>query len=70
MSKVLKEIIIPKIQSATLSLINNNHSRVNICDFSTIQHKKIGSQFAFFNEVYSKVSSFFIIIIEISRVLQ
>lgn len=55
MSKDLKEIIIPKIQAATLSLNDGNHSRVHICDFSTIQRKQVGKYFAFYNEVYSKV---------------
>ena len=55
MNKDLKEIIIPKIQAATLSLNGDNHSRVNICDLSTIQRKQAGKYFAFYNEVYSKV---------------
>lgn len=51
--KSFKEIILPKIQAATQSLMTNAHSRVNLSDFSSIHHKKIGSSFAFYNKVYS-----------------
>ena len=56
-----KEIIIPKIKKSTKDLVNNKHSRVHLGDFNSIQKKKVGHYFAFFNKVYKNVSkiSFF-----------
>jgi hypothetical protein len=51
-----KEIIIPKIKKSTQDLVNNKHSRVHLGDFNSIQKKKVGHYFAFFNKVYKNVS--------------
>ena len=51
-----KEIIIPKITEALTTLKNKNHQRILLDDFSTIQRKKIGSSFVFFNKTYKNVS--------------
>ena len=56
-----KEIIIPKIKKSTEDLVNNKHSRVLISDFNSIQKKKVGNYFAFFNKVYNNVSKYNII---------
>ena len=63
-----KNIIIPKIKKATEDLVNNKHSRVQLSDFDTIQKKKVGHYFAFFNKVYKNVSKIvYLIIIETIR---
>lgn len=51
-----KKIIIPKIKKSTADLINNKHSRIALCDFSSIQKKKLGPDFLFFNKIYKNVS--------------
>ncbi len=54
-----KDIIIPKIKKATETLTNNKHPRILLCDFSSIQKKKIGQNFIFFNPTYKNVSHIF-----------
>ena len=56
-----KTVIVPKIKKSTEDLVNNKHSRVLISDFNSIQKKKVGNYFAFFNEVYNNVSKYNII---------
>lgn len=56
MEKDLKDVIVPKIQSACNALINNKHSRVLLSDFSSIHKKKAGNSFFFFNNVYANVN--------------
>ena len=51
-----KTRIIPKIQHATEDLVKNKHSRVLLCDFNSIQKKKAGNYFVFYNKVYNNVS--------------
>ena len=53
MSKDLKSLIVPKIKTATVGLINDSHSRVKVCDFDTIQHKQVGQFFALYHPVYA-----------------
>jgi len=63
-----KEIIIPKIKKSTQDLVNNKHSRVHLCDFNSIQKKKVGHYFAFFNKVYKNVRKIsYLILIETIR---
>ena len=50
-----KDVIIPKIKKSTENLVNNKHSRVLLSDFNSIQKKKVGHYFAFFNKVYKNV---------------
>ena len=47
-----KEKIIPKIKKSTEELVNSKHQRVLLSDFTTIQKKKVGNYFVFFNKVY------------------
>ena len=54
-----KDVIIPKIKKSTEDLVKNKHSRVLLCDFNTIQKKKVGHYFAFFNKVYKNVSNLY-----------
>ena len=54
-----KDLIIPKIKKATLSLTNKKHPHVLLCDFDAIQKKKMGDNFLFFNKTYKNVSYFF-----------
>ena len=56
-----KTVIVPKIKISTEYLVNNKHSRVLISDFNSIQKKKVGNYFAFFNKVYNNVSKYNII---------
>jgi hypothetical protein len=56
-----KTVIVPKIKKSTEDLVNNKHSRVLISDFNSIQKKKVGNYFAFFNKVYNNVSKYYII---------
>lgn len=56
-----KEIIIPKIKKSTQDLVNNKHSRVLLSDFDSIQKKKAGNYFIFFNKIYDNVSKYNII---------
>jgi hypothetical protein len=56
-----KSKIIPKIKKSTQDLVNNKHSRVLISDFNSIQRKKVGNYFTFYNKVYNNVSKFFLI---------
>lgn len=56
-----KTVIVPKIKKSTEDLVNNKHSRVLISDFNSIQKKKVGNYFAFFNKVYNNVSKYNII---------
>jgi hypothetical protein len=65
--KNFKDIIIPKIQTATTTLVNNNHSRVFISDFTSIKKKKIGQYYIFFNKTYKNVSDITINIYFISE---
>jgi len=51
-----KSKIIPKIKKATQDLVNNKHPRVLLCDFDSIQKKKAGNYFIFFNKIYDNVS--------------
>lgn len=51
-SKNFKELIIPKIKKSTSDLINNKHSRIALCDFSSIMKRKLGSDFLFYNKIY------------------
>ena len=57
-----KDIIIPKIKKATASLANNKHSRILLSDFGSIQRKKLGKNFLFFNNTYKNVNHIFLII--------
>ena len=52
-----KDMIIPKIQKATTSLTSNNHPRILLCDFSSIQKKKLGDNYLFYNKTYKNVSN-------------
>ena len=54
-----KDIIIPKIKKATASLANNKHSRILLSDFGSIQRKKLGKNFLFFNNTYKNVNHIF-----------
>ena len=54
-----KDIIIPKIKKATASLVNNKHSRILLSDFGSIQRKKLGKNFLFFNNTYKNVNHIF-----------
>jgi hypothetical protein len=56
-----KDIIIPKIKKATASLANNKHSRILLSDFGSIQRKKLGKNFLFFNKTYKNVNHIFLI---------
>jgi len=56
-----KSKIIPKIKKSTQDLVNNKHSRVLISDFNSIQKKKVGNYFIFYNKVYNNVSKYFLI---------
>lgn len=56
-----KSKIIAKIKKSTQDLVNNKHSRVLISDFNSIQKKKVGNYFIFYNKVYSNVSKYFLI---------
>ena len=57
-----KEKIIPKINEAVSSLINKKHQRILLNDFNSIQKKKVGLNFVFFNKTYKNVSILFFII--------
>lgn len=52
-----KNKIIPKIQKATVSLTSSNHPRILLSDFSSIQKRKIGDNYLFFNKTYKNVSN-------------
>ena len=56
-----KSKIISKIKKSTQDLVNNKHSRVLISDFNSIQKKKVGNYFIFYNKVYNNVSKYFLI---------
>jgi len=56
-----KSKIIPKIKKATQDLVNKKHSRVLLSDFDSIQKKKAGNYFIFFNKIYDNVSKYNII---------
>ena len=56
-----KSKIIPKIKKSSQDLVNNKHSRVLISDFNSIQKKKVGNYFIFYNKVYNNVSKYFLI---------
>ena len=56
-----KSKIIAKIKKSTQDLVNNKHSRVLISDFNSIQKKKVGNYFIFYNKVYNNVSKYFLI---------
>ena len=56
-----KSKIIPKIKKSTQDLVNNKHSRVLISDFNSIQKKRVGNYFIFYNKVYNNVSKYFLI---------
>ena len=51
-----KNTIIPKIKKSTEDLVNNKHSRVLLSDFNSIQKKKVGHYYAFYNKIYKNVS--------------
>ena len=51
-----KDKIIPKIKNSTKELVNNKHQRVILSDFNSIQKKKVGHYYAFFNKIYKNVS--------------
>ena len=57
-----KDKIIPKINEAVTSLINKKHQRILLNDFNSIQKKKVGLNFVFFNKTYKNVSILFFII--------
>ncbi len=57
-----KDKIIPKINEAVSSLINKKHQRILLNDFNSIQKKKVGLNFVFFNKTYKNVSILFFII--------
>ena len=44
---------IPKMNEAKKTLITNNHSRVNLSDFSEIKYKKTGNCYLFYNKIYT-----------------
>ena len=52
-----KNEIIPKIKKSTQDLVNNKHSRVHLGDFNSIQKKKVGHYYAFYNKIYENVSN-------------
>ena len=54
-----KDKIIPKIKKATAHLTSNKHPRILLCDFSSIQKKKMGPNYIFFNKTYKNVSHIF-----------
>ena len=56
-----KSKIIPKIKKATQDLVNKKHPRVLLSDFDSIQKKKAGNYFIFFNKIYDNVSKYNII---------
>ena len=56
-----KSKIIPKIKKATQDLVNKKHTRDLISDFDSIQKKKAGNYFIFFNKIYNNVSKYNII---------
>ena len=48
----LKSLIIKKIKEQIPKLLANNHSRINLFDFSKILYKPISNSFVFYNPVY------------------
>ena len=54
-----KDIIIPKIKKAVSTLTSNKHPRILLGDFGSIQKKKIGQNYLFFNKTYKNVSHYF-----------
>ena len=52
----LKDKIIPKIKKSTEDLVNNKHPRILLSDFNSIQKKKVGHYYAFYNKIYNNVS--------------
>jgi hypothetical protein len=48
----LKSLIIKKIKESIPKLLANNHSRINLFDFSKILYKPVSSCFVFYNPVY------------------
>ena len=40
------------MKEAKKTLITNNHSRVNLSDFSEIKYKKTGNCYSFYNKIY------------------
>lgn len=59
MEKDLKDVIVPKIQSACSALISKKHSRISLSDFTSIEKKKVGNAFFFYNNVYANVINCF-----------
>ena len=53
-----KDKIIPKIKKATANLTSNKHPRILLCDFSSIQKKKMGPNYLFFNKTYKNLGYF------------
>ena len=54
-----KDIIIPKIKKAVTTLTSNKHPRILLCDFNSIQKKKKGPNYLFFNKTYKNVSHYY-----------
>ena len=48
----LKSVIIKKIKESIPKLLANNHSRINVFDFSKILYKPVSNYFVFYNPVY------------------
>lgn len=48
----LKSLIIKKIKESIPKLLANNHSRINLFDFSKILYKPVSNCFVFYNPVY------------------
>ena len=51
-----KNRIIPKIKNAVETLTSKNHPHIQLKDFNSIQRKKLGKNFLFFNNTYKNVS--------------
>ena len=51
-----KNRIIPKIKNAIASLTKEKHQHIQLSDFNSIQRKKLGKNFIFFNNAYKDVS--------------
>ena len=54
-----KSKIIPKIKKLTEDLVNNKHPRILLSDFGSIQRKKLGKNYLFFNNTYKNVNHIF-----------
>lgn len=53
----IKELIVQKIKNSTETLVQSNHPRIKISDFSNAIHqKKIEDIYFFYNPIYKIVS--------------